>query len=167
MLDENTPDASSVYNTLCAWVMPTIQVKKIHEAAKLPTKAYKNDAGFDLHVVDDQDFNNGQYVLEPGEQKLFATGLCISIPPGHMAKIEDRSSMGKRGITKFGGIIDASYRNQWFIMLYNSSRFPQTITVGDKIAQFLVLPVPQFEIEEVESLDVTDRNLAGFGSSGK
>lgn len=149
-----------------------LKVKKLHENAKLPTKNSSLDAGWDLYALEDVD-------LVSGKVEKINTGIALEIPEGYYGQIFDRSSMGAKGIHVHGGVIDSSYRGPVMVCLNNT--VPSSIKVddkmwqhvfypvkaGDKIAQLVILPVPQVEVEEVEELGSSDRGEKGFGSSGR
>lgn len=137
-----------------------IKVKRLSPEAKLPTKAHQEDAGFDLYSLTTE-------VIGPHSQKTFKTGVVMSVPAGHYSQFHDRSSMGKRGIKVMGGVIDSGYRSELLVMLNNTSNDDVIIQAGDKIAQFVILPVPTAQIVEVEELDDSERGEKGFGSSGR
>lgn len=140
--------------------MLEVKVKKLVPQAKSPTKVHLTDAGFDLYNVTTE-------VLGPGEQRTFHTGVAVAAPDGHYLQIHDRSSMGKKGIKVMGGVIDESYRGEVLVMLNNISDDDVIIQAGDKIAQFVILPVPTAQIVEVEELEDSERGEKGFGSSGR
>ena len=122
------------------------------------------DAGYDLQAATDA-------VLAAGERKLVDTGIHCAIPLGMVGIIRDRSSMAVKGGVCLAGIIDASYRGEVKVLLYNVSAEPLVIKAGDKIAQMLVvehLPGEMGqEVDSLESLGETSRGSGGFGSTGK
>jgi dUTP pyrophosphatase len=140
--------------------MKTLEIKKLHPEAKVPTRAYEHDAGLDLTSVE-------THTLQPGEGKIFKTGIAIALDPGFVGLVWDRSSMGKKGIKTLGGVIDSGYRGEVGVILWNISQEPQTISTGDRIAQLLVQAVATPQTKEVAELSSTDRGAGGFGSSGK
>lgn len=140
--------------------MKSLQIKKLHPDAKVPTRAYENDAGLDLVSVE-------THTLNPGEGKIFKTGLAIAVDPGFVGLIWDRSSMGKRGIKTLGGVIDSGYRGEVGVILWNISKEEQLIKSGERIAQLLIQSIATPQTQEVSELSTTDRNAGGFGSSGK
>ena len=135
-------------------------VKKLSEEAILPEKAYTTDAGFDL-------FSRTHVTLLPGERHLLHTEIAIKLPPNHCGILKDRSGNAvKRGIHVLAGIIDELYTGEIRICLVNLSAKPVTIDLGEKIAQMLVVPVPLVDVVVVDTLPITDRGAAGFGSTG-
>ena len=137
----------------------SIQVKKLHSDAKLPSKAHITDAGFDLYAE--------KYSLIPaGETRLIGTGIAVAIPRGYAGLIWDRSSMGVKGLHRFGGVIDSDYRGEIKVCIHNASQAVYAISEGDKIAQLIIQAAPSFFLKEVDSLEETERGNKGFGSSG-
>jgi dUTP pyrophosphatase len=137
-----------------------IEVVRVSPDAVLPTRAHPDDAGLDLYNLDD-------VLLEPGEGKVVKTGIALALPPGHVGLVADRSSLGKRGIKTAGGVIDAGYRGEIHIVLWNISGASVQLKRGERIAQLLILPVATPAVSEVSTLDETSRGTKGFGSSGK
>lgn len=135
-----------------------IKVKLLHPCAKLPTRSY-HSAGYDLYA-------NETITCPPGKVTKVSTAIAIEIPPGLVGLIWDRSGMGKKGLTVFGGVVDEDYRGEWLVMLYNSTDRPYEINYGDRIAQFLIQPVIQDDLEEVKELTDTERGENGFSSTG-
>jgi len=138
----------------------TLRIKKLTPEAVLPLKAHPTDAAFDITT-------NESYTLQPGERHTFTTGIASEFPPEYVALLRDRSSLGSKGIQVLAGVIDASYRGEWKVVLLNSSSEAYEITAGERIAQCLMVPVPTFEVQEVQEIGETDRGTGGFGSSGK
>ncbi len=136
-----------------------ISVKLLHPAAKLPTRSF-HSAGYDLYACEEID-------CPPGEVTMVPTGIATSFPAGHAALVWDRSGMGKRGLTVFGGVIDEDYRGQWFVMLYNSTCDVYEVHAGDRVAQFVLQEVKQVPIAVVEELTDTVRGENGFSSTGR
>ena len=108
--------------------------------------------------------------LQPLERKLLPTGLYIELPVGYEAQIRPRSGLAlKRGLTVLNtpGTIDADYRGEVMVALYNQSPEPQTVEAGERIAQLIITPVLTPAYEETTELTDTDRGVGGFGSTGK
>lgn len=148
--------------------MLELKVRKLHPEAKLPTKAYASDAAFDLYVckVGSWTTGRGVYVLK--------TGIAVEIPEGYYGQIACRSSLGKVGYAVLGGVIDSSYRGEVSVMLTRVNEVPldylspmNHFRPGDRVAQLLILPVPQVVIVEVDELSDSERGEGGFGSTGK
>lgn len=140
--------------------MKKLQIKKLDDKAVVPQRAYEHDAGLDITTIE-------AAVLEPGQGRIFKTGLAIAVDPGYVAMICDRSSMGKRGLRVLGGIVDSGYRGEVGVILWNVSRDTHKIESGERIAQVLLMPVATPAVETVDELPPAERGAQGFGSSGK
>lgn len=143
----------------------TINVKKLTESAQIPTRANESDAGWDIYS--DEDVS-----ITPNTQRLISTGISIAIPDGMVGLIWPRSGLAvKKGIDVFAGVVDSGYRGEVKVCLFNAGSIWGTprvsIAKGDRIAQILFQPVPNFHLQEVDSLNATDRGDGGFGSSGQ
>jgi len=136
------------------------------EGLSLPAYQSQGSAGMDLAAA----IPDGQKVtLAPGNHALVPTGLAVAIPPGFEMQIRPRSGLAnKHGITVLNtpGTIDSDYRGEVKIMLINLGPGPFEITRGERIAQAIIAPVFQATINEVATLDETDRGTGGFGSTG-
>lgn len=137
-----------------------LNIKKLTPEAVLPSKAHPTDAAFDITT-------NESYTLQPAERHTFTTGFAAEFPADYVALLRDRSSLGSKGIQVLAGVIDASYRGEWKVVLLNTSSEHYEIKAGERIAQCLMVPVPAFEVAEVQELAESDRGTGGFGSSGK
>jgi dUTP pyrophosphatase len=109
--------------------------------------------------------------LGPGERALVPTGFAVAIPLGHAGLILPRSGLALHdGVTVLNapGLVDSGYRGELKVILHNASTEHVSIERGQRIAQFLVLPVPAFRLEPVDELPPSpdDRGAEGFGSSG-
>ena len=137
-----------------------MQIKRLHPEAILPSYAHPGDAGMDLYSCE-------QLVIPPQERRLIKTGISLAIPPGYVGLIWDRSGLAsKHGLKSMAGVIDTGYRGEVCVLIHNLSLGPFTVEKGMKISQMLIQPVTQMELEEVASLDDTDRGAGGFGSTG-
>ena len=132
--------------------------------ATLPQRAYADDAGLDLAACE-------RVELAPGERALVPTGLAVAIPEGHAGFVQPRSGLAARhGITIVNtpGLVDAGYRGELRVILQNTDpREPFLVEPGMRIAQLVVVAVPQAELREVEALPASARGESGFGSSGR
>jgi dUTP pyrophosphatase len=159
--DQGSQYMSSSQNTLFNEMMPaSISIMRLSDEAVLPTRAHPGDAGMDLYGLEDT-------TIEPGQGKMLRTGIAMAIPQGFVGLVSDRSSMAKRGIKSAGGVIDAGYRGEVHIVLWNISRETAQLKKGERIAQLLILPIATPAVKEVSSLDETSRGTKGVGSSGK
>ena len=140
-----------------------LKIKKLNSKAVIPSYQTEEAAGFDLHSIENT-------VINPGERKLIGTGLAFEIERGYEVQIRPRSGLAfKHGITVLNspGTIDSDYRGEIKVLLINLGSEPFDIKCGERIAQAVVAPVIQAEIEEVKNLSNTERGSGGFGSTGK
>lgn len=137
----------------------TIPLKKLDAQAVLPTRAHADDAGLDLYGLE-------KVTVKPGEMAFVKTGVALAVPAGHVGLVADRSSLGKLGLKTAGGVIDAGYRGELRVMLWNISKRTHTLEHGDRIAQLLIVPIATPAPVEVDALDATERGTDGFGSTG-
>jgi dUTP diphosphatase len=140
-----------------------IPVTRLRDDATLPIRAYVGDAGLDLIACERCD-------LAPGERALVGTGIAVAIPEGHAGLVTPRSGLAaKHGITIVNtpGLIDAGYRGELRVILLNTdARERFVVEPGMRIAQLVVVAVPQAALREVEDLPESERGESGFGSSG-
>lgn len=138
-----------------------VKIQRLHSDAIIPKPAHAADAGVDLHSLED-------YELQPGERKLFKTGLAMEFPAGYVALIWPRSGLAyTRGIVVLAGVIDSGYRGDYGVILLNTGSIPLVVKKGERIAQLLFQKISLPIFEEVDSLEETDRGEGGFGSSGQ
>ena len=145
--------------------MNTICVKKLKEAATLPTYGSTGAAGADLYACLDT-----PVTIEPGRSAFIPTGLSMEIPQGCAGLIYARSGLAcKRGLAPANkvGVIDSDYRGEFIFVLHNHGDTTQTISHGERIAQLLITPVLTPQYREVAELSDTQRATGGFGSTGK
>lgn len=142
-----------------------LRISRTSEKAVLPAKGSKDAAGFDLYALLDEPVS-----IEPGNTVLIHTGLVLEIPSGYAGFVYARSGLAtKEGLAPSNkvGVIDADYRGELMVSLYNQSSVTRTVTPGQRIAQLVIAQVPEFEIEEADCLSETGRGKGGFGSTGK
>ena len=138
-----------------------LNVAKVITEAILPTRAHDGDAGFDLY------YTGVCTYPDKGEPHVaLGTGIAVEIPYGYVGLIWPRSGLSyKQGIDVLAGVIDHGYTGEVKVIL---NRMPEGVKFGDRIAQLIVQPIAQIEcINEVQSLDKTQRGEGGFGSTGK
>ena len=127
--------------------------------AHIPTKAYDNDAGFDLKTREN-------FTVPAGGSYTTDTGVHIALPDGYCGLLVAKSGLNvKHGITSTG-LLDSGFRGSLKIKLYNYSKYDYQFKAGEKISQIVILPIPAVELEVVAELDDTERSDNGFGSSG-
>jgi dUTP pyrophosphatase len=133
---------------------------RLVQDATLPTRAHPDDAGLDLYALED-------VLLLGSEGKVARTGIALAVPQGHVGLIADRSSLAKRGVKTAGGVIDAGYRGEILVCLWNLSGAEIQLRRGERIAQLLICPVATPAVLETHTLNETSRGVNGFGSTGK
>ncbi len=142
--------------------MTELPVKRLHEGATLPTRAYEGDAGLDLAASE-------RVELEPGARAVVGTGLAVAIPDGHAGFVQPRSGLAARhgiAVLNSPGLIDAGYRGELKVVLLNTDRDePFVVEPGMRIAQLVVVPVASTQPREVSELPGSERATRGFGSS--
>lgn len=160
-----------------------VKFKKLSENAVMPKKAHPTDAGFDLVATSRELDDMGNIV--------YGTGLAVEIPDGYVGLAFPRSSVSKYNLVMANstGIIDAHFRGEmkfkfkptlhaWenideegnYEILVGGFHDAEAVTpyaVGDRIAQLIIMPIPEIEFEEADELTVTDRGAGGYGSTGK
>jgi dUTP pyrophosphatase len=141
-----------------------LPLRRLDSAAVVPTRAYAGDAGLDLASAE-------HVVLEPGERAVVSTGLAVAIPEGHAGLVVPRSGLAARhGITIVNapGLVDSGYRGDVKVVLLNTDR-RETFVVepGMRIAQLVVIAVPELDPVEEDELVETERGARGHGSSGR
>lgn len=158
--------------------MLQLKFKKTHPNAKLPTQGKPGDAAFDLFCVED-------FTLASGETKLVSTGLVLADMPLHydgshiQLQIKGRSGLASKTIFPLGGVVDATYRGELKVILYNGNQPkennwgnivippPFSFKAGDRIAQFVIERIiTDAVMEESEEVTETNRGSSGFGSTG-
>ena len=142
--------------------MIELPIQRLRRDAVIPERAYSGDAGLDLAACE-------RVELGPGERVLVGTGLAVAIPEGYAGYVQPRSGLAARhGLTIVNspGLVDSGYRGELRVVLLNTdSAEPFVVEPGMRIAQLVVLALPEFEIVEVEELPKSERGVRGFGSS--
>ncbi len=142
-----------------------INITKLSDTAKLPDRGSEYAAGYDLFAD-----LSGDITINPHETKMIGTGLAMEIPVGYFGGIFARSGLSaKEGLRPANcvGVVDSDYRGEIKVALHNDGETSRVITVGQKIAQLVVVPFLAVEFSEVEKLSDTVRGEGGFGSTGK
>ena len=142
--------------------MIELPIRRLRADAVLPERAYAGDAGLDLSACE-------RVELGPGERATVPTGLAVAIPEGFAGFVQPRSGLAARhGLTLVNtpGLVDSGYRGELRVVLLNTdAREPFVVEPGMRIAQLVVLPVPEVDPVEVEELPESERGVRGFGSS--
>lgn len=143
----------------------TLNIKKVRENAKIPTRATEGSAGFDLYACIDEPIT-----LKKGDTAIIPTGIAIGLQDPHYAAfVYARSGLAiKQGIGLLNsvGVIDSDYRGEICVGIIKQTEEPYTIQPFERIAQMVIKPVELPELVEVQDLDETDRGAGGFGSTG-
>jgi dUTP pyrophosphatase len=137
--------------------------ERLDPDAELPSAAHLGDAGLDLRSTVAVD-------VAPGERAMVPTGLAIAIPEGHAGLVLPRSGLAsKQGLTLANapGLIDAGYRGEIVCAVVNLDR-TETVTIakGDRVAQLVIVAIPEVKPTWAEQLPASHRGTGGFGSTG-
>jgi len=139
-----------------------LRFARLSDDAVLPTRVHEGDAGLDLYAAEPAH-------LGPGERWSVSTGVAVEIPERHAGLVLPRSGLAREhgiALVNSPGLIDAGYRGEIRVLLLNTDPAEvYRVNPGDRIAQLVVLPVPELELAEVEELPESERGVRGFGSS--
>jgi dUTP pyrophosphatase len=142
--------------------MIEVEIVRLRAEARVPERAYAGDAGVDLAACE-------PVMLAPGERALVPTGLAVAIPDGYAGFVQPRSGLATRhGVTIVNapGLIDSGYRGEIQVVLLNTDKEATfSAEAGERIAQLVILPVPEVVLREVDELPSSERGVRGFGSS--
>lgn len=136
-----------------------MKVKKLHPNAKIPVRAHATDSGADLFAPE-------RTVLPPHAITHVHTGIAVELPENTSGIIWGKSSVESKGVKAMAGLIDAPYRGELIVCMYNLNAEEFVFEAGQKVAQLVVLPTLYPSFEEVEELTDTARGSGGFGSTG-
>ena len=132
----------------------------LDDGAKMPTKAHRADAGFDL-------YSRETVIVSAKESATFDTGVHMQIPEGFVGFLKSKSGLNvKHGITS-EGVIDSGYTGSIVVKLYNHSGKDYKVQIGDKISQIVLLPILMTDLELVKDFESSERGNNGFRSSGR
>ena len=142
-----------------------VRITRLDPAATLPAQQHDDDAGYDLRAIESIRLESG------GGRALVRTGLAVAIPGGYAGFVLPRSGLAlKHGIAVVNapGLIDSQYRGEVKVLLLNTDpAAAYEVQPGDRIAQLVIQKVEYVEWAEVASLDETQRDTFGFGSTGR
>jgi dUTP diphosphatase len=142
--------------------MIEVEIVRLRAEARVPERAYPGDAGVDLAACE-------PVTLAPGERALVPTGLAVAIPDGYAGFVQPRSGLATRhGVTIVNapGLIDSGYRGEIQVVLLNTDKEATfSAEAGERIAQLVIVPVPEVVLKEVDELPSSERGVRGFGSS--
>lgn len=132
----------------------------LDKGAIMPTRAHETDAGLDIYAKE-------RKLIRANSSAVFDTGVHVELPVGTVGMLKSKSGLNvKHGLTS-EGVIDVGYTGSICVKLYNLSQTDYIVEVGDKISQLVILPILTPDLEQVESLEDTDRGNGGFGSTGR
>lgn len=148
---------------------------EVMEGGKLPSKAHKEDAGFDVYATSD-------ITLIPGQVQKHPLNIRLKLPKGSYCRVETKSGLGSKGMLVFAGIVDELYRGTPHVIMTNVNLIagidadgfplmrtePIVIKKGEKVAQLIMHPYStNYYMEQVDTVDTnTERGEGGFGSTG-
>ena len=144
--------------------MTKILIKRLSKEVPLPKYETSGSSGMDLAAN-----INANIQISPGKTAIVPTGLALSIPKGFEVQIRPRSGLAanqKISVLNTPGTIDADYRGEIKVILINLGQESFKVERGLRIAQMVVCPVVQAQLEEVDDLNETERGEGGFGSTG-
>lgn len=147
-----------------------VQVKvldqRLGQEWPMPTYATTGSAGLDLRACVDEATQ-----IEPGQTVLVKTGLAIYIQdPSFAGLVLPRSGLGhKHGIVlgNLVGLIDSDYQGELMVSVWNRSQTAFTLQPGERLAQYVLVPVVQAQFDIVNEFEATERGAGGFGHTGK
>ena len=142
--------------------MIEVPVRRLRPEAEVPRRAYDGDAGIDLAACE-------RVELGPGERALVPTGVAVAIPHGYAGYVQPRSGLAKEhgiSIVNTPGLVDSGYRGELLVNLLNTDPGATfVVEPGMRIAQLVVLQIPDVSLVEVDELPPSERGARGFGSS--
>lgn len=126
----------------------------------MPTKAHSLDAGFDIYTPH-------SFTVYAHDNAVIDTGVHFAIPAGHVGFLKSKSGLNMNHDLTAEGVVDAGYTGTVRVKLYNNGNKDYEFRAGDKVTQMVILPIPEVELVEVDTLEETERGTAGFGSTGR
>lgn len=145
--------------------MVNVNIKKLNDNAKIPTRGSEYAAGYDLYAC-----INEPVVIYPHETVKIGTGIAIEIPDGYFGAIFARSGLAtKKGLRPSNcvGVCDSDYRGEYIVALHNDANELMVVDPNERIAQLVVMPYLPVKFTEVDELSETERGDGGFGSTGR
>lgn len=138
-----------------------MKIVKLNKDANI-TRGSSEAAGYDLYSVVTAN-------IPPHSTVMISTGLSMEIPKGYFGGIFARSGLAtKQGLRPANcvGVVDSDYRGEVMVALHNDTDTEKVVSSGDRIAQLVVIPYKEVDLDFVETLDDTERGTGGFGSTG-
>ncbi|XP_065139915.1 deoxyuridine 5'-triphosphate nucleotidohydrolase, mitochondrial isoform X1 [Paramisgurnus dabryanus] len=137
-----------------------LKIAKLTENATTPTRGSNLAAGYDLYSAYD-------YSVAPMDKVLVKTDLQIAVPHGYYGRVAPRSGLAVKNFIDVGaGVVDEDYRGNLGVVLFNFGKEPFEVKKGDRIAQLICERICYPELQELKTLDETERGVNGFGSTG-
>ena len=152
-----------------------IDIAKVRENVKLPTRSNPSDAGLDLYYNPKiRDLDLARVIIKPKDSVLLSTGIKVAIPHGKVLEIKNRSGMAsKKSLVVGACIVDSGYEGEVFVNMHNIGEVSQIINVHDKIAQAIVYSVdlPKINVVDEDCLydrttTISSRKDGSLGSTG-
>ena len=138
----------------------SLPCKRLTEFAQLPKRGSELAAGYDLYAAYDM-------AIEPHGKGISKTDIAMAIPGGYYGRVAPRSGLAvKHHIDVGAGVIDADYRGNVGVVMFNHSKEDLVVKRGDRVAQLVLEKISMAPCMEVEDLDATERGAGGFGSTG-
>lgn len=137
-----------------------MKITAIHPNFIMPAKGTEKAGAFDVFMP--------EFGIANGNTEFVGLGFAAAVPDGHVALLLPRSSAAKTGLelTNTCGVIDSDYRGEWKAALRSKTGLTVSWQPGDRLLQFLVVPIANVALELVDRLDETARGAGGFGSTG-
>jgi len=138
-----------------------VKFKKCCQSAVTPTKAHADDAGYDMYAT--------SISVDEYDNIVCKTGIAVEIPKGYVGLLFPRSSIFRKDLmmTNSVGVIDTGYTGQISVKFAPIKNENSEYKIGDRIAQLVIVPLPDIELEEVEELSPSERGNGGYGSTGE
>lgn len=140
-----------------------LKISKLHENIITPTRGTEGSAGLDIYAP-------CNFYIGANRDIMVGTGLKVAIPKGYMLQIMNRSSVARRRVVVGACVIDSDYQGQVIVHLINLNPYPESFSIGERIAQMVLTPVGLEEPFVVDEKDLfsenTKRGEGGFGSTG-
>ncbi|CAL1603513.1 unnamed protein product [Knipowitschia caucasica] len=138
-----------------------LRFAKLSEHATTPTRGSAKAAGYDLYSAYD-------YLVGPMDKAIVKTDIQIAVPPGHYGRVAPRSGLAAKHFIDVGaGVVDEDYRGNVGVVLFNFNKEPFEVKKGDRVAQLVCERICYPDLQELETLDETERGAGGFGSTGR
>lgn len=140
-----------------------MRIKKLHNSLIMPTKGTEQAGAYDLYMPE-------AGIASGVVPTMVGLGFAAAVPEGNVALILPRSSTGAKfglELNNTAGIIDSDYRGEWKVAIRTKNGMPYCWQAGDRLFQFLIIPVTNVTLELSDDLPETARGTGGFGSSGK